>query len=662
MAASGESLSKAAWIGSKDKAAEISVFFALITAIIAAMLLLILESARIQGSRLYMTVAANSSIDSLFSQYHRKLWDEYRMLGLEHYATYQLSDEMSGFIRPYFEADNMYPMKLDEISVKDMRLLTEDNAEHYEKEIIDYMHYGIAATVMSLLEADDIELNIREGSSVDGLSDIYEGHGREAMRLEESIEDIGECLADISDHAKRADACLRAYNGRAFISEARQMQKLSGKIPDLVEKYVRQAERMEAGLAASRSKLDAELDNGNISQSAWEAIDNDIAEYESYVSEDGMRRSEISGFGERADRNIELLDEFIEEAEEIEEYIEDWEPEDEDDELDKESLWAPVMSHFHSFDEISIGSKYGIQDKETEAKLEDVKTLINGELLKLVMPAGARLDTEVYDMGERPSDTSFSEANSLSAPVTDRIYIAEYTASFMDYFGRGSYDTDSKQTGSGRNEIEYILFGRDNDTDNLNEAVSKLVKIRSGLNLIYLYRDSVKKNEARSLAISITGAAGLTPLVTVVSFMIMSIWALAQAVCDIKLLLAGGKVALMHDSESFTLSLSGLLSFSEVLSNSEPDKKGGGFKYIDYLKMLLFFDQDTKQDYRSMDIMQMNMRRTQPDFLMNRLVYSLGAEVKLHSGHVFSRLGIVRAQGTDAGDTYDMKVSTAYSY
>ena len=79
-------------------------------------------------------------------------------------------------------------------------------------------------------------------------------------------------------------------------------------------------------------------------------------------------------------------------------------------------------------------------------------------------------------------------------------------------------------------------------------------------------------------------------------------------------------------------------------------------------KLNYVFDQDTKQDYRSMDIMQMNMRRTQPDFLMNRLVYSLGAEVKLHSGHVFSRLVIVRAQGTDAGDTYDMKVSTAYSY
>ena len=54
MAANGERTTKAAKIGAKDKAAEISVFFALITAIIAAMLLLILESARIQGSRLYI--------------------------------------------------------------------------------------------------------------------------------------------------------------------------------------------------------------------------------------------------------------------------------------------------------------------------------------------------------------------------------------------------------------------------------------------------------------------------------------------------------------------------------------------------------------------------------------------------------------------------------
>ncbi len=56
----------------KTVKAELTVFLALITVIIVAMLLLILESARVQGSRLYMTIAANSSIDSLFSQYHRK--------------------------------------------------------------------------------------------------------------------------------------------------------------------------------------------------------------------------------------------------------------------------------------------------------------------------------------------------------------------------------------------------------------------------------------------------------------------------------------------------------------------------------------------------------------------------------------------------------------
>lgn len=38
---------------------------------------------------------------------------------------------------------------------------------------------------------------------------------------------------------------------------------------------------------------------------------------------------------------------IIREAEDVMDYIDSWEPDDEDDELDEEALWAPVRSHFH---------------------------------------------------------------------------------------------------------------------------------------------------------------------------------------------------------------------------------------------------------------------------------------------------------------------------
>ena len=644
--------------------AELTVFLALITVIISAMLLLILESARVQGSRLYMTVAANSSIDSLFSQYHRKLWEEYRLLGLEHYAYDQISDEMSDFIKPYFEAENWYPIELSEIGIEDMRLLVEDDASYYEQEVIDYMHYGIAASVWSLIEADDFTDSIKDGTSVNGMSDLYEGHAREAMRLEEAIEDIGSNLTELDSHYNRAAACLEAYNGRGFVSEAKLMIKCSEQLPKLVEVYIRKADRMKEGLESSRKQLDAEFESGNLSQSSRDTLNEDISEYESYVAEDGARRSEISGFTGRAENNISFLNDVITEAEEVMDYISSWEPEDEDDELDEESLWSPVISHFHSFDLITLGAKHGIQDKETEKKLENIKTLINGQLLKLVLPQGATLSTEEYSFGDKPSDNWLHKESVLTAPLADRLYLAEYTAQLMDYFGRGSFDADSTKTGSGHTEIEYILYGLNNDTDNLNATVKRLVAIRTGLNLIYLYSDTAKREEARTLALSITGAFGLTPLVTVTAFMIMSIWALGQAVCDVKHLLGGGKVPLMHDAETFSLSLTGLLGFNEAgfSENTDSTDGGKGLKYLDYLRLLLFFSQNTEQDYRCMDIIQMNLIKTQSDFRFDRLIYSLEAEVNVKAGHVFSMLGTVQNSGYQTASSYNMSVKTAYSY
>ena len=642
--------------------AELSVFFALITAVIAAMLLMTVESARIQGSRLYMTLAANSSIDSLFSQYHRTLWDKYRLLGLEHYAYDQLSDEMADFMKPYLEADNWYPAELNEIGISELKLITDDDGKWYETEVLDYMRYGIAASVWSLLEADNMVTGIKEGGSADMLSDLYEGHSREAVRLEAAIEDIAGCLDKISEHYRRADACLNAENCRGFTAEARQMQRELGRIPPLVEKYLKQAKRMQSGLSESRRKLDAERDSGNISMSAWESLDSDIREYESYVTEDGERHAEIESYVGRAKADTELLDDVISEAEEVADYISDWEPDDEDDELDTDALWAPVRRHFHQFDLISMGTKYGIQDKETEKSLESIRTLLNGELLKLVLPEGTELSSGNYDMGERPSEYCYDGKVSLAAPAADRLYLAEYTAGFTDYFGRGSFDAGSRQKGSGKTELEYILFGKNNDVDNMQAAVGRLTQIRTGLNLIYLYRDSTKRNEARALALSITGAAGLTPIATVVCFMIMSVWSLGQAVCDIRDLLAGRKVPLMHDSESFYLTLNGLLQFASGEIGGAQGTGSKGLRYVDYLKMLAFFTQNTEQDYRCMDVIQMNLRMQQSDFLMNRLAYSLNAEVSAEAEYLFTRLGLVRNQGIDTGRGYAVSVGTSYSY
>ena len=57
------------------KRGEITVFLSLTLVCILSLFMGLLESARTAGARLYLTMAANSAMASVMSQYNRNLWD-----------------------------------------------------------------------------------------------------------------------------------------------------------------------------------------------------------------------------------------------------------------------------------------------------------------------------------------------------------------------------------------------------------------------------------------------------------------------------------------------------------------------------------------------------------------------------------------------------------
>ena len=75
---------------------EVTVFLAMILVMIMTLLLVMAESARTAGQRLYLRVASNSAMESLMAQYHRSLWNEYRILGLETDSKGLLEEEFKG--------------------------------------------------------------------------------------------------------------------------------------------------------------------------------------------------------------------------------------------------------------------------------------------------------------------------------------------------------------------------------------------------------------------------------------------------------------------------------------------------------------------------------------------------------------------------------------
>ena len=102
-------------------------------------------------------------------------------------------------------------------------------------------------------------------------------------------------------------------------------------------------------------------------------------------------------------------------------------------------------------------------------------------------------------------------------------------------------------------------MGEKEDRQNLAEAAARLLAVREGLNLVHILGDGNKRAQARELAAAIVGVSGLLPLVEVVAVLVMGVWALGEALVDVRTLLAGGKVPLIKSGEDWNLSLDQLL-------------------------------------------------------------------------------------------------------
>ncbi len=635
------------------KSGEITVFFAICLMSIVALLLGLFESARAAGARLYFTQAASSAIESLFSQYHRALWKDYRLLGLEHYSDLQLEEELSEFMEPYFEVKDFYPLRVsDTPTVSEKYVLTDSEGEIYEKQVLEYMKYGLLEELWDLATATDMLSDTSEALRLKEIKNMYEDHSKEAAKLEKAIEKLNEKLKEQKDHYEEAMEALRDLAGRRLIKELGRLKKSLEDVEPLVKDYEKKADALSKKLSESQARY--EEGKGDLSEGVRISMEADISEYSAYVDKDGERRMEISAMADRARENTDFVQRVIEVAEEVQDYIDSWEPSDEDDELDEEALWRPVERLLGGYDLLYLNINFGVADKEKEGLLERIGDFVKGDILELVLPEDAVIPEGKLDLSEAPSKTCFSGHNGSRLGILDRVTVTEYAMKEFNYYGRDKYGQQTEKKGSGHFELEYIYGGKETDRENLAEAASTLLAIREGLNLIYLFTDSSMRNQAKALAAVITGVLGFPPLISVMTFFILGIWALGQAFCDLKTLFAGGKVPILHTRESWKLDLDGLLDMGRSRNVASDPGVTKGLSYRDWMRILIFKDMGTRSDYRCMDMIQMNLKKEQGDFLLKRCAVSVEAKVKGEAGHVMfsSRLG----------RKYAISAETYYSY
>ena len=178
------------------------------------------------GARCYLRHGMNAAIDSLMSQYHRQLWEQYRLFGLEYGTGQELEQEFSEFLEPYLEAENWYPMDLKKVEKTELVSLTDRNGQILEDQILDYMRYGLLNVrweEMSEEEAGELLRSVREAAAVEEVAEQYEGHSGEALKLEKCLESIDRCLNQQKQQWEEGGKMLEDLNGDAFIRRGQQV-------------------------------------------------------------------------------------------------------------------------------------------------------------------------------------------------------------------------------------------------------------------------------------------------------------------------------------------------------------------------------------------------------------------------------------------------------
>lgn len=672
---------------------QVTVFISLVMMCIFSFFCVLLESARTAGARWYLQMAASSALDSVFSQYHRELWDSYRLLFAEYEDEEGLTADFEKYLTPYLQAENWYPMEYTSASVEEIKKVTEEDGLYLEQEVLDYMKYGIWKMDFDEKTVEGLWDSAKEAEAVTDVASVYRGHAKEALKLEKSLEDISDSLDKQQKLKSEGLADLESYDGPGFRRTAASLIRELERMPGLVKKYQKRADELAAGLAKSRPNY--ENRSQECSSQVQQLLEQEVQEYEAYVAADGERRQEIEALEPKSQEQIRFVEDVIEEALEVERIIEEWEEEEDDDEdggdgPDLDALWSPVIRHFHQLSISPLSFHHGVKDKEKEGWLNQVESLYQGGILTALVPTGTVVSDLKADRSDVPSETEMLFTGGRGIGFMDHLLVDEYCGRFFRNFRSGvGEDAGQKETGQNESmqneprqseskqneseqtvlseknvlqyEVEYLIGGEPGDQSNLSAAVHQLLAIREGLNLVHILSDTAKREQARTLAMTITGLASATPLLLVTTFFVMSVWALGESLMDLRGLLAGRRVMLLKSSEDWTLGIEQLLS----MGKSRDIGTGGterGLDYLGWLKILLFRMSVVQQEYRMMDVMQLNLCLEQKGFRMRNGVYEVELQGELCGKHVFFSLGLVDKLLGETSYTYPMKVKTERVY
>ena len=298
--------------------------------------------------------------------------------------------------------------------------------------------------------------------------------------------------------------------------------------------------------------------------------------------------------------------------------------------------------------------EYEYEDEEGEIKkgVENPTKVLEEQrrkgILQIVIADPTTLSVNTLDLSNliysRMKQGKVSRGN-LSLPETqwtegmaERFFFQEYLLRYMGYYG---YEDDKNAL---RYQIEYLIAGQNNDTENLRNVVNRICALREAANVLYLMSDEKKQLEVEAMAGLISSVLLVPTLAPLLKVVIILGWAYAESVYDVKSLLAGGRIPLVKGAAAWHYSLEGALSGELGDSTTE----GAGLSYEDYLRVFMSFTDLDVLNGRAMDMVEADIRITDKNawFCLDACYDRVEFDIRMSSGFGY-KYQIIRQRAYD---------------
>lgn len=669
---------------------HITVYFSLLLLVIFALLCTTIESARLGGVRIRCQSGAYLALESVFADYSLPVAREYGLLMLDKSYGTDNQDEYQSYLFDYLSYNVTANKELllpgadfcqaaaESVSLQSEKIVGGEGGVALEKEILSHMKYAAPAGILEwamgkLGLLDQAETVTDIFGSLSGIQQQAAKVDRSVQKMYQGMNQVKEYRLDMQDAAESIGSAVEELDGlyedyeyanteeeRIWLQHEIDMQEhsISLQVQDLVQKHTKLLDYnsyvklqkdqydnatqkvketlavMEQEFSDQKEQLDEEMRN---------IVEAELSKIRAVSAGEGdYYKAEYAA--QDIAPNLLLLKENIDA---LSPYISGG-TEDLRNALDS---CAENMS-FYRTDRMELNYKEEAVSGTGVDVIARVKALLDSGLLGLVAENPASLSDREFIIPARYED-SLKDYSYAEIELTEQLLINEY---LLGRFGNLREPAEDQVLCY---ELEYILKGKETDKKNLEAVAEELLLLRSGMNLIYLLGNAEKRAEAESLAILLTGFTGMYGVIKVTELLILTVWAQAEGIADVRTLFAGNRVPLMKDELSWKLSLEGLIRLnpSELPSYTQEEN---GLTYQDYLRLLLVKENRAKRNGRTMDVIQGVIRKKyDAGFSLEECVTELVIRTEFKAEPVFLMLPFM---GGSVQEAYHIEGVSSYAY